>query len=137
SKRCSVGSEKTLNIDVLHPKNEEVLKKCAQDYLARVKQEEARYQALKLHAEEKLDKANEEIAQVRGKASAEGAAMQASLRKEQMKVDSLDRTIQQKVKRLRGQGSFNALFSARPHTNTSYSYDTMLYHWPCSPLLES
>ncbi|XP_042200398.1 transforming acidic coiled-coil-containing protein 1 isoform X2 [Callorhinchus milii] len=77
-------------------KNEEVLKKCAQDYLARVKQEEARYQALKLHAEEKLDKANEEIAQVRGKASAEGAAMQASLRKEQMKVDSLDRTIQQK-----------------------------------------
>uniref|UniRef100_UPI00398F727E transforming acidic coiled-coil-containing protein 1 isoform X2 n=1 Tax=Pristiophorus japonicus TaxID=55135 RepID=UPI00398F727E len=77
-------------------KNEEVLKKCAQDYLARVKQEEQRYQALKLHAEEKLDKANEEIAQVRAKANAEGAAMQASLRKEQMKVDSMDRTIQQK-----------------------------------------
>ncbi|XP_069773919.1 transforming acidic coiled-coil-containing protein 1 isoform X2 [Narcine bancroftii] len=77
-------------------KNEEVLKKCAQDYLGRVKQEEQRYQALKLHAEEKLDKANEEIAQVRAKAHAEGAAMQASLRKEQMKVDSMERTIQQK-----------------------------------------
>ncbi|XP_067857297.1 transforming acidic coiled-coil-containing protein 1 isoform X2 [Heptranchias perlo] len=77
-------------------KNEEVLKKCAQDYLARVKQEEQRYQALKLHAEEKLDKANEEIAQVRAKANAEGAAMQASLRKEQMKVDSMERTIKQK-----------------------------------------
>ncbi|XP_072410241.1 transforming acidic coiled-coil-containing protein 1 isoform X6 [Chiloscyllium punctatum] len=77
-------------------KNEEVLKKCAQDYLARVKQEEQRYQALKLHAEEKLDKANEEIAQVRAKANAEGAALQASLRKEQMKVDSMERTIQQK-----------------------------------------
>ncbi|XP_048648691.1 transforming acidic coiled-coil-containing protein 1 isoform X3 [Marmota marmota marmota] len=37
-------------------KNEEALKKCAQDYLARVKQEEQRYQALKIHAEEKLDK---------------------------------------------------------------------------------
>lgn len=36
--------------------NEEALKKCAQDYLARVKQEEQRYQALKIHAEEKLDK---------------------------------------------------------------------------------
>lgn len=36
--------------------NEEVLKKCAQEYLARVKQEEQRYQTLKLHAEEKLDK---------------------------------------------------------------------------------
>lgn len=37
-------------------KNEEALKKCAQDYLARVKQEEQRYQALKVHAEEKLDR---------------------------------------------------------------------------------
>lgn len=36
--------------------NEEVLKKCAQDYLARIKQEEQRYQTLKIHAEEKLDK---------------------------------------------------------------------------------
>lgn len=36
--------------------NEEALKKCAQDYLTRVKQEEQRYQALKVHAEEKLDK---------------------------------------------------------------------------------
>lgn len=36
--------------------NEEVLKKCAQDYLARIKQEEQRYQTLKLHAEEKLAK---------------------------------------------------------------------------------
>lgn len=33
-----------------------MLKKCAQEYLARVKQEEQRYQTLKLHAEEKLDK---------------------------------------------------------------------------------
>lgn len=36
--------------------NEEVLKKCAQEYLARVKQEEQRYQTLKVHAEEKLDR---------------------------------------------------------------------------------
>lgn len=36
--------------------NEEVLKKCAQDYLMRIKQEEQRYQTLKVHAEEKLDK---------------------------------------------------------------------------------
>lgn len=37
-------------------KNEEVLKKCAQEYLSRVKKEEQRYQALKIHAEEKLDR---------------------------------------------------------------------------------
>uniref|UniRef100_A0A8C6QSE4 Transforming, acidic coiled-coil containing protein 1 n=1 Tax=Nannospalax galili TaxID=1026970 RepID=A0A8C6QSE4_NANGA len=77
-------------------KNEEALKKCAQDYLARVKQEEQRYQALKTHAEEKLDKASEEIAQVRAKAKAESAALHAGLRKEQMKVESLERALQQK-----------------------------------------
>ncbi|XP_042657517.1 transforming acidic coiled-coil-containing protein 1 isoform X2 [Tyto alba] len=77
-------------------KNEEALKKCAQDYLTRVKQEEQRYQALKVHAEEKLDKANEEIAQVRTKAKAESAALHAGLRKEQMKVESLERALQQK-----------------------------------------
>lgn len=38
------------------PQNEEVLKKCAQEYLTRVRKEEQRYQALKIHAEEKLDK---------------------------------------------------------------------------------
>ncbi|XP_078522453.1 transforming acidic coiled-coil-containing protein 1 isoform X5 [Lissotriton helveticus] len=77
-------------------KNEEALKKCAQDYLTRVKQEEQRYQALKIHAEEKLNKANEEIAQVRTKAKSESAALHAGLRKEQMKVDSLERALQQK-----------------------------------------
>lgn len=41
--------------------NEEVLKKCAQDYLARIKQEEQRYQTLKLHAEEKLAKYSKHI----------------------------------------------------------------------------
>lgn len=39
-----------------HHQNEEVLKKCAQEYLSRVKKEEQRYQALKVHAEEKLDR---------------------------------------------------------------------------------
>uniref|UniRef100_H3BY54 Transforming acidic coiled-coil-containing protein C-terminal domain-containing protein n=1 Tax=Tetraodon nigroviridis TaxID=99883 RepID=H3BY54_TETNG len=73
-------------------KNEEVLKKCAQDYLARIKQEEQRYQ-LKLHAEEKLAKASEEIAQVRSKASSESTALAASLRKEQMKNESLEQAL--------------------------------------------
>ncbi|XP_053357540.1 uncharacterized protein tacc2 isoform X3 [Clarias gariepinus] len=80
--------------------NEDVLKKCAQEYLSRVRKEEQRYQALKIHAEEKLDKANAEIAQVRAKAKQEQAAYQASLRKEQMKVDSLERTLDQKNKEI-------------------------------------
>ncbi|XP_069468074.1 transforming acidic coiled-coil-containing protein 2 isoform X5 [Ambystoma mexicanum] len=81
-------------------KNEEVLKKCAQEYLTRVKKEEQRYNALKIHAEEKLDRANAEIAQVRTKSVQEHAASQASLRKEQLKVDALERTVEQKNKEI-------------------------------------
>ena len=44
-----------------------------------------------------LRRANEEIAQVRTKAASEGVALGAGLRKEQMKVDSLERAVQQKV----------------------------------------
>ena len=44
-----------------------------------------------------VSRANSDIAQVRAKAKQEQAAHQASLRKEQMKVDSLERTLEQKV----------------------------------------
>lgn len=44
-----------------------------------------------------FQRANEEIAQVRAKANSEGVALSASLRKEQMKVDSLERAVLQKV----------------------------------------
>ncbi|XP_017676291.1 PREDICTED: transforming acidic coiled-coil-containing protein 3 isoform X2 [Lepidothrix coronata] len=79
-------------------RNEELLKKCAEDYLARIKKEEQRYQALKAHAEEKLQRANEEIAHIRNKADSEAAALQATLRKEQMRNQSLERSLEQKTK---------------------------------------
>ncbi|XP_074390489.1 transforming acidic coiled-coil-containing protein 3-like [Zonotrichia albicollis] len=78
-------------------KNEEVLKKCAEDFLSRIKKQEQRYQALKAHAEEKLQQANEEIAQVHSKAKSETAALQATLRKEQMRIQSLERILEQKT----------------------------------------
>ncbi|XP_078079176.1 transforming acidic coiled-coil-containing protein 3-like [Mustelus asterias] len=81
-----------------YKKNEESLKKCAQDYLARIQKDEQRYRALKVHAEEKLNQANEEIAQVRNKYKAEIAALQAHLRKEQMKANSLERSLEEKTK---------------------------------------
>lgn len=42
-------------------------------------------------------RANEEIAQVRSKAKSETAALQATLRKEQMRIQSLERSLEQKV----------------------------------------
>ncbi|XP_005045602.1 PREDICTED: transforming acidic coiled-coil-containing protein 3 isoform X3 [Ficedula albicollis] len=92
--------EKQKDALVGYHKNEEVLKKCAEDFWARIKKEEQRYQALKAHAEEKLEQTNETIAQVRSKADAETAALQATLRKEQMRIQSLERSLEQKTKEI-------------------------------------
>ncbi|NXM85164.1 TACC3 protein, partial [Oenanthe oenanthe] len=43
---------------------------------------------------------NETIAQVRSKADAETAALQATLRKEQMRTQSLERSLEQKTKEI-------------------------------------
>ncbi|XP_069877774.1 transforming acidic coiled-coil-containing protein 3 isoform X4 [Dipodomys merriami] len=79
-------------------KNEDSLKKCVEEYIARIEKEGQRYQVLKVHAEEKLKLANEEITQVRSKAQAEALAFQASLRKAQMQIQSLEKTVEQKTK---------------------------------------
>ncbi|XP_063086388.1 transforming acidic coiled-coil-containing protein 3 isoform X1 [Cavia porcellus] len=81
-----------------YQKNEESLKKCVEDYIARVEKEGQRYQALKAHAEEKLRLANEMIAQVRSKAQAEALAFQANLTKAQMQIHSLEKAVEQKSK---------------------------------------
>lgn len=44
------------------------------------------------------NRANEEIAQVRAKSNSESVALSASLRKEQMRVESLERAVLQKVR---------------------------------------
>uniref|UniRef100_A0A8C6DER6 Transforming acidic coiled-coil-containing protein C-terminal domain-containing protein n=1 Tax=Moschus moschiferus TaxID=68415 RepID=A0A8C6DER6_MOSMO len=77
--------------------NEESLKKCVKDYIERVEKEAQKYQALKAQAEEKLQ-ASEEIAQVRSKAQTDAVALQAVLRKEQMRVHSLEKVVEQKTK---------------------------------------
>ncbi|XP_071353649.1 transforming acidic coiled-coil-containing protein 3 [Trachinotus anak] len=81
-----------------YKKNEQTLKACAQDYLQRIKKEEQRYQTLKAHAEEKIGHANGEIAEVRSKYKAEVSALQAQLRREQLKVQSLEKSLDQKEK---------------------------------------
>ncbi|XP_060727640.1 transforming acidic coiled-coil-containing protein 3 isoform X1 [Tachysurus vachellii] len=79
-------------------KNEETLKQCAQSYLARLQKEEQRYQMLKTHAEEKIDQANKCIAEVRTKMGSEVSALQVQLRREQLKVQSLEKNLEQKTK---------------------------------------
>ncbi|KAK9964236.1 hypothetical protein ABG768_005428 [Culter alburnus] len=82
-------------------KNEETLKQYAQNCMDRLQKEEKRYQALKAHAEEKLDQANKAIAEVRSKQGAEMATLQVQLRREQLKVQSLEKDLEQKAKEVK------------------------------------
>ncbi|XP_051945931.1 transforming acidic coiled-coil-containing protein 3-like [Xyrauchen texanus] len=82
-------------------KNEETLKQYAHNCMDRLQKEEKRYQALKGHAEEKLDQANKAIAEVRTKQGAEVAALQVQLKREQLKVQSLEKDLEQKAKEVK------------------------------------
>ncbi|XP_052429249.1 transforming acidic coiled-coil-containing protein 3 isoform X1 [Carassius gibelio] len=82
-------------------KNEETLKQYAQNCMDRLQKEEKRYQALKAHAEEKLDHANKAINEVRNKQGAEVAALQVQLKREQLKVQSLEKDLEQKAKEVK------------------------------------
>ncbi|CAM4726017.1 unnamed protein product [Leuciscus chuanchicus] len=82
-------------------KNEETLKQYAQNCMDRLQKEEKRYQALKAHAEEKLDQANKAIAEVRSKLGAEVATLQVQLKREQLKVQSLEKDLVQKAKEVK------------------------------------
>ncbi|KAA0718162.1 Transforming acidic coiled-coil-containing protein 3 [Triplophysa tibetana] len=82
-------------------KNEETLKQYAQNCMDRLQKEEKRYQALKAHAEEKLDHANKAIADVRTRTGAEVATLQVQLKREQLKVQSLENDLEQKAKEVK------------------------------------
>lgn len=80
------------------------------------------------------NRANEEIAQVRTKAKAESAALHAGLRKEQMKVESLERALQQKV---RGVGCHaQETFGFPPHLGSGWrNLVSLLRHFiPLTPV---
>ncbi|KAF7238678.1 Transforming acidic coiled-coil-containing protein 3 [Varanus komodoensis] len=66
--------------------------------MARIATEEQRYQALKVHTTEKLAQASEEIGRVRNQAKTELTVLRASLRKEQMRTQSLEQSVALKVK---------------------------------------
>ncbi|KAG7509668.1 hypothetical protein JOB18_001582 [Solea senegalensis] len=81
-----------------YKKNEENLKAGAQSCITRIQKEEQRYQTLKAHADEKIACANREISEVQSRYKAEVSALQAQLRREQLKVQSLDKSLDQKEK---------------------------------------
>ena len=78
--------------------NEETLKKCLEESEQKFLRQEEKYERLKAHAKETLDKANREIEAISRSQDAEVARLTAMLKKTEMKVSSLERSVEQKIK---------------------------------------
>lgn len=79
-------------------KNEEILTNCVAEYQSKVKKQADLYEILKARAEERLESAGAEIDNVRKTSEAEIAALRAQLKKAEMKIESLENSLEQKTK---------------------------------------
>jgi len=78
--------------------NEETLKRMIEESETKLRKQDQRYELLKSHAEETLEKANREIENMAKSQDAEMARLSAMLKKAEMKVTSLERCVEQKTK---------------------------------------
>lgn len=77
-------------------KNEESLTNAIEVYKQQLEKEKCKYSTLKKHAEEKIEFANAEIEKVRKSSAVEISRLTAELRKAEIKISSLDLSVQQK-----------------------------------------
>merc|ERR1712127_784564 len=77
-------------------KNEDALTKAIDSHKHQLDKERMKYSTLKKHAEEKIEMANVEIDKLRKNTSHDLISMKAELRKSEIKISSLEMTLQQK-----------------------------------------
>merc|ERR1719300_401984 len=90
--------ERTKEVVAGFKTNEDVLKSTVEDLSNRYKKGEERYELLKTHAETKLNEANSRIAEIQRSKSAEIAKLTALLKKSEMRLASLERSLEQKTR---------------------------------------
>ncbi|XP_059083460.1 transforming acidic coiled-coil-containing protein 3-like isoform X1 [Tigriopus californicus] len=90
--------ERTKEVISGFKQNEDSLKSKVSDLGAKLKRSEDRYDLLRNHAESKLAEANERIESLQQSSQANIARLQAQLRKAEMHVTSLERTVEQKTR---------------------------------------
>jgi hypothetical protein len=78
--------------------NEDTLRRLIEEGELKLRKQDQRYEMLKSHAEETLEKANKEIESMARSQDSEMARLTASLKKTEMKAVSLERTVDQKAK---------------------------------------
>lgn len=77
-------------------KNEDILQHAVETYKQQLEKEKQKYTALKKHAEEKIDMANSDIEKLRKSTGIENQTLKAELRKAEIKISSLELSVQQK-----------------------------------------
>merc|ERR1711997_773245 len=90
--------ERTKEIIGEFKRNEDLLKEQVKDISEKLKKSEDRFELLKSHAEGKLNDANRALEQIQRSKSAEVSKLQAMMRKAEMRVSTLERTIDQKTR---------------------------------------
>ena len=78
--------------------NEDQLKEYLEGYATKLKKAEEKFERLKEHAEETLDKANKEIENLTRSQDSEIARLTAILKKTETKANFFERTVDQKIK---------------------------------------
>ncbi|KAK7867644.1 hypothetical protein R5R35_001297 [Gryllus longicercus] len=78
--------------------NEEALRATVSDYETALKKQEQKYEILKSHAMGQLESANQELIAMRRTHEAENSKLKAMLKKAEIKIHSLEETLQQKIK---------------------------------------
>lgn len=79
-------------------KNEEQLKRHVEDLQAKLKKSETKLQSLRSQAEEKLDRANEDIEQIKKSTRSDVARLEAALKKSEIRICTLEESLQRKEK---------------------------------------
>merc|ERR1719414_2751273 len=90
--------ERTKSVVEGFKQNEDTLKTCLEECSTKLHKQDERYERLKSHAEDTLEKANKEIDSLSRSQDAEIARLTAMLKKTEMKATSLERSVEQKVK---------------------------------------
>merc|ERR1712141_918080 len=90
--------ERTKSVVEGFKQNEDTLKSCLDECTTKLHKQDEKYERLKSHAEDTLEKANKEIDSLSRSQDAEIARLTAMLKKTEMKATSLERSVEQKVK---------------------------------------
>merc|ERR1719239_1868040 len=90
--------ERTKEVIAGFKSNEDVLKASLEDLTSKYRKEEDRFEVLRSHAETKLEEANSKISELQRSKAAEIAKLTALLRKSEMRIASLERSVDQKTR---------------------------------------